>query len=348
MTRVTDLPTLEPTDVEVSTNPSETDVRAPARARIPAAARSTGGQPTTEALPLELTFPVASYRELEVRMDVEERILWYFMKPRGAPSYTPALLAELSELRGNIQKLCRRNLEAPPIRWLVNGSRMPHIFNLGGDLGLFADHIRRGDREGLRRYAYDCIDLVYTSSISFGMPILLISLVQGDALGGGFEAAMASDVIIAEKSAKFGLPEILFNLFPGMGAYSFLSRRLDPVRAERMIMSGRIYTAAELHEIGLVDLVVEDGTGEAAVRDYIARNARRHAIHRTLREVGRRVHPVPYEELREITDLWVDAAMKLEDADLRRIDRLCGAQARRLAAGSSDDRSSDPLAGPSR
>lgn len=341
-----DLPTLEPTDVDTSTVAAATEVHT--RGGV-APARSNGGAPSiSDVLPLELTFPVTDYRELEVRMDVKEKILWYFMNPRGAPSYTPALLAEMSDLRGNIQKLCRRNLEAPPIRYLVNGSRLPQIFNLGGDLGLFADHIRRGDREGLRRYAYDCIDLVYSSSISFGLPILLISLVQGDALGGGFEAAMASDVIIAESSAKFGLPEILFNLFPGMGAYSFLSRRLDPVRAERMILGGRIYTAAELHEMGLVDLVVEDGTGEAAVRDYVARNARRHAIHRTLREVGRRVHPVPYEELREITDLWVEAAMKLEDADLRRIDRLCGAQARRLAGSLAAGSSADPLATPSR
>ncbi|NLH83490.1 MAG: crotonase/enoyl-CoA hydratase family protein [Phyllobacteriaceae bacterium] len=345
-----DLPTLEPTDAEASTEHAETEARASVRARN--STRTGGSQAappaSSDTLPLELTFPVMNYRELEVRMDVQEQVLWYFMKPQGAPSYTPALLAELSKLRGNIQKLFQRNPDAPPIRYLVNGSRLPHIFNLGGDLGLFADHIRRGDREGLRRYAYDCIDLVYTSSISFGLPILLISLVQGDALGGGFEAAMASDVIIAECSAKFGLPEILFNLFPGMGAYSFLSRRLDPIRAERMILGGRIYTAAELHEMGLVDVVAEDGEGEAAVREYVARNVRRHAIQRTLREVGRRVHPISYEELRDVTDLWVEAAMKLEDADLRRIDRLCGAQARRLAANPANGSAADPFASPSR
>ena len=49
---------------------------------------------------------------------------------------------------------------------------------------------------------------------------------QGECLGGGFEAALSSDVIVAEKSARFGFPEILFNLFPGMGAYSFLERKI--------------------------------------------------------------------------------------------------------------------------
>ncbi len=345
-----DLPTLEPTDVAASAKPAEAAASASASPRGSiAASRSIGSPPpSADSLPLELTFPATNYRELEVRMEAGEQILWYFMKPRGAPSYTPALLAEMSDLRGKIRELFRRNPDAPPIRYLINGSRLPQIFNLGGDLGLFADQIRRGDREGLRRYAYDCIDLVYTSSISFGLPIILISLVQGDALGGGFEAAMASDVIIAESSAKFGLPEILFNLFPGMGAYSFLSRRLDPARAERMILGGRIYTAAELHEMGLVDVVVEDGKGEAAVREYIARNGRRHAVQRMLREVGRRVQPLPYEELREITDLWVETAMKLEDGDLRRIDRLRGAQARRLSASLAVERSESLGTSPSR
>lgn len=330
-----DLPTLEPTDAPVSTMDAEMVTPASSSPRRSAvASKSIGPSPSSsEPLPLELTFPGKVYRELEVRLEVEKQVLWYFMKPRGAPSYTPALLAEMSDLRHNIQELFRRSPDAPPIRYLINGSRLPQIFNLGGDLGLFADQIRRGDREGLRRYAYDCIDLVYSSSISFGLPILLISLVQGDALGGGFEAAMASDVIIAERSAKFGLPEIMFNLFPGMGAYSFLSRRLDAARAERMILGARIYTAAELHEMGLVDVVAEDGEGETAVREYIARHGRRHAVQRMLREVGRRVQPLPYEELRDITDLWVETAMKLEDADLRRIDRLRGAQARRLSAG---------------
>ena len=183
---------------------------------------------TTAALPLELRFPATTYDNLSVRLDPAMRTLWYFMDPVEAPSYTPGLLADLSQLRGEIQALVNGAGDEQPLLYLVNGSKMPGIFNLGGDLGYFGKHIRARDREGLRRYARDCVDLVYSSSMSLDLPIVLISLVQGDALGGGFEAAMASDIIIAEKSAKFGLPEILFNLFPGMGAYSFLSRRGPP------------------------------------------------------------------------------------------------------------------------
>jgi DSF synthase len=285
-----------------------------------------------DALPIELSFATASYEQLEVRLDPAQKTLWYFMRPTQAPSYTPALLKDLSSLRGRIQQLFERPGDELPLLYLVNGSKQPNIFNLGGDLGYFAEHIRRRDREGLRRYALDCVDLVYSSSQSLDLPIFLISLVQGDALGGGFEAALASDIIIAERKAKFGLPEILFNLFPGMGAYSFLSRRLDPTRATKMIMGGQIYTADDLFEMGLVDMVVEDGKGEEGVREYIARNSRKHAIQRTMRDVRRRVNPLTHQELIDVVDLWVDAAMALEDADLRKIDRLRGAQTKRIEA----------------
>ena len=161
--------------------------------------------------------------------------------------------------------------------------------------------------------------------------MVTIALVQGDALGGGFEAALAHDVIIAERSAKFGLPEVLFNLFPGMGAYSFLSRRIGRMAAERMILSGRIYSADELHEIGLVHTVVPDGEGEQAVNEYVDANSRWHNAHHATFKAGRRVDPVTLEELKDVVDGWVEAALRLSETDLRRMARLAGAQDRRIA-----------------
>ena len=64
-----------------------------------------------------------------------------------------------------------------------------------------------------------------------------------------------------------GLPEILFNLFPGMGAYSLLARRLGMKKAEEMILSGKIFEARELHEMGVVDMIVPSGEGERGRAD---------------------------------------------------------------------------------
>lgn len=278
--------------------------------------------------PKELTFG-----ELEIRFDEQDKVFWQFMRPNGRPSYTLGLLRDMRQALLCIDRLFADAADEPeqPIRYVVLASRIPGTFNLGGDLPLFVDLIRAGNREALRNYAHACIDVQFPRAINLGRPYVSISLVQGDALGGGFEAALADDVIIAERSAKFGLPEILFNLFPGMGAYSFLSRRLDAVRAERLILGGRIYAAEELHELGLVDVVADDGRGEEAVYDYIARNRRSFHARRAICDARRIARPIQREELIAITDLWVDTAMTLASQDLRKMERLAAAQDRRVS-----------------
>ncbi|MYZ48194.1 crotonase/enoyl-CoA hydratase family protein [Propylenella binzhouense] len=277
--------------------------------------------------------PGDSYEEIEVALDEATATFWCMMRPLGPPSYTPGLLRDLSRMQARLRQLGIERAAAGlnPLRYFVVGSKLPGIFNLGGDLSLFAKLIRAGDREELRRYARACVDVVYENAVSYGQPLVTIALVAGDALGGGFEAALSCDVIVAERSTRFGLPEILFNLFPGMGAYSFISRRLDAARATKMIMSGRIYTADELYEMGLVDIVVPDGEGLATVKDYVARNRRRHNAVQALQQVRKRVAPLELQELVDVVEIWVDAALRLTEADLRKMERLAGAQDRRRA-----------------
>jgi DSF synthase len=297
--------------------------------------RSELGRVVREAIPtqpqLELPQAGPDYQELELNRDPDGKTLWCYMRPKQRGSFTPTLLRELIALRRSLQAAHAVPYAPPSPRYFVGGSRLPRIYNLGGDLAYFAEKIRSQDRDGLRRYAFDCVDVGYHMWTGFGLPVVTIALVQGDALGGGLEGALSFNVIVAEKSAKFGLPEILVNLFPGMGAYSFISRRLDAARAERMILSGEIYSAAELHAMGLIDVVAEDGQGEAAVRDYISRHAKHHAVHRSIRAVRNRVIPLSLDELRDVADIWVDHALALDDADLRKMERLRHAQDRRLA-----------------
>jgi DSF synthase len=219
----------------------------------------------------------------------------------------------------------------PPFRYLVCGSAIPGIFNLGGDLGLFRSLIAAGDAEALRRYGHAAVEVAHGTHTGLNLPLITIALVQGDALGGGFECALAHHVIIAERSAKFGLPEIMFNLFPGMGAYNFIARRTNAATAERMIMSGRIYTGAELYDMGIVDVLAEDGRGEEALNDYVRKNARRHAAQRAIYQARQRVNPITLQDLNGITDLWVDTAMTLSPIDLKMMERLVAAQGRRRA-----------------
>lgn len=214
-----------------------------------------------------------------------------------------------------------------PIRYGVLASKSDGVFSLGGDLKLFAKLIAGRDVDGLRGYAQACIDTVFAQyTMCLAIPITTISLVQGDALGGGFEAALSSNVIIAEKRSRFGFPEVLFNLFPGMGAYSLLSRRLDPRRAENMILGGNVYSAAQLHELGIVDVLAEDGEGEGALYDFVSKHSRRRNTYQSFHRVRQTFHPISHGELMDAADIWVEAAFKLGSKDLRLMDRLVKAQ----------------------
>jgi DSF synthase len=273
------------------------------------------------------------FDELTVRFEPDQAALWCLVRHNERPCFTQRLLDQIRALQTRLRQGLAHAVvdDSMPVRTIIWGSAFPGIWNLGGDLALFTRLIRAGAEEELRHYAYTCVDAVYQNLTKMGLPILTIGLIQGDALGGGFEHALTNDVIIAERDSRMGLPEILFNLFPGMGAYSLLCRRLDAVRAQKLILSGRLYEPAELEELGLVDLVVGHGEGPAAVREYLERNRRRHATLLALSRVRHRCQPVTYEELIDVTDVWVETALGLDEADLRRMEHLVRAQERRYA-----------------
>ena len=266
------------------------------------------------------------YDALTIDYRADQEAVWYAMHAQPRPCFSPGLLADIAAFQDRTEALVRNG--RLPIAYLVLHSRVPGVFNLGGDLQLFRQHIEAGDRDGLRAYAKACIDVLYANAIHLHLPITTISLVQGSALGGGFEAALSSSVVIAEKGAEMGLPEILFNLFPGMGAYSLLARKLDARRAEALITAGRLYTAEELFEMGVVDVLAEPGEGEAAVERYIHLHRRAANGRRAIAQVREYLNPLTYEELIDIAEIWVDAALNLTPRDLRLMGKLVGAQNR--------------------
>jgi DSF synthase len=160
-------------------------------------------------------------------------------------------------------------------------------------------------------------------------------LVQGDTLGGGLESVMPFHKVIFERSAQAGFPEVLFNLFPGMGAWNFVISKAGFSVANEMILSGRLYTADQLFRRHLVDLVVEDGEGEAAIDAVVqAVNPRLRGTLAAL-EGRRMTSPITYEALMNIIEKWTETAMELGDRDLRLMERLARAQVRK-AGGAHD------------
>jgi DSF synthase len=286
--------------------------------------------------------------QYETEFEPASGTIWGYFNPRGTACFSLGLLKDI-RAHDNALAVNKGQVEIDgephAANYYVAGSRVPRVFNLGGDLALFVLLIKSRDREALAHYARMCIDNMHARIQNYYCPAMVtISMVQGDALGGGMECALSSDVVIAEESAQFGLPEILFNLFPGMGAYSLLARRIGARAAEKMILSGRMMPAAELHEAGIVDVLAKDGEGRAAVQDWIGRNSKRRNGTQAVFRARQIVHPISREELDGIANVWVDAAMRLQDRDLKMMGRIVRSQMRRLEVGDVADVTADALA----
>ena len=271
--------------------------------------------------------PAEEYAHLKTWYDDKYEAMWYYMDPKPRPCVTWQLLNDLKQFHRDLYSVIDHS-DGPTLKYLVLGSNTPGVFNLGGDLKLFKELIETRNREALFEYGKACLDTMYPHHIELERDLTSITLLQGDALGGGLEAALSSSAIIAEKGIKMGFPEILFNLFPGMGAFSFLSRKLNARKAEEIILSGKLYDAEEFYEMGLIDVLAEKGEGQRAVYDYIRKENRPRNGITALRKAARRVEQVTYEELVDIVKIWVDAALKLERKDLRMMERLVARQAK--------------------
>jgi DSF synthase len=294
---------------------------------LPAAILEARHTPATQPVPTGLEYSFSP--QLTARFDKETRAMWSRWTADPRPCFNPSLLADIRayyEFLAQSRGLVQCHGEEHPIDYVVLASGMPGVFNLGGDLDLFKQLIGTRDRAGLLRYGRACIDVLYRNYIAHELPVTTISLVQGECLGGGFEAALSSDVIVAEKSARFGFPEILFNLFPGMGAYSFLDRKIGQKGAEQLISSGKIYSADEMLEWGVVDAVADDGKGEAQVAALIKQRTRMRNGLAALAATRRRVHSITFEELLDVVQIWVDAALRINLRDLKLMQRLVSRQ----------------------
>ena len=132
----------------------------------------------------------------------------------------------------------------------------------------------------------------------------LIAAINGLALGGGLELALACDIRIAAASAKLGLPEVGLGLIPGWGGTVQLPRLIGSGRAAEMIFTGRAVTAEEAERIGLVNKVVPDGELIASALE----------IARAISEKSPDTIRLAREAMQKGLDLPLDEALDLEAA----------------------------------
>ena len=260
---------------------------------------------------------------LEWRPDIQAVRVATQVKP--IQCYSLGAMTELRQMLSDIEE-CQGL-----VKHFVMTSGVPGVFNYGGDLGLFVQLVKARDAHTLRQYGRMCVDLLWWMECAAERGVHTVVLVQGTTLGGGLESTLPFHHVIFEESAKAGFPEVRFNLFPGMGAWHFMMRKSSETIAKKLILGGAPHAASQLLEMGVIDEVVPDGTGDAAVDAYLNTA---HARHRGILGAllaQRHVKPITLESLLTVVDVWVDTALTLTRRDMALMERLAQQQARNIA-----------------
>lgn len=254
--------------------------------------------------------------QLSAYYEEDRHIMWMLMRAEPRPCFNQALIEDIMTLA---QAAKESTLQ---FDFWVTGSLVQNMFNVGGDLSFFAEAIKNRKREAMMAYARACIDCVHAAARGFDTGAISIAMVEGSALGGGFEAALAHHFVLAQNNARMGFPEIAFNLFPGMGGYSLVARKAGMRLAEELIWSGESHTAEWFESYGLVDKLFQPGDAYMATRTFIDTIRPRLNGMRAMLRARQRVLQLTRSELMDITEDWVHSAFTIEEKDRLYIERL--------------------------
>jgi len=164
-----------------------------------------------------------------------------FNRPKALNALNTALLAELAEALDALRN-------DPTVRVLILTGAGEKSFIAGADITEIATLTPLAAKK-FAQFGQDIISKLQ------GLAIPVIAAVNGYALGGGCEMALACDFIYASEKAIFGLPEITLGVIPGFGGTQRLPRLIGANRAKEMIFTGKHLTAAEAMAIGLVNKI---------------------------------------------------------------------------------------------
>jgi enoyl-CoA hydratase len=135
-------------------------------------------------------------------------------------------------------------------------------------------------------------------------PLTTIAAVHGVTFGGGLELALACDLIIADRTARFAFPELRLGLIPGFGGIPRLKRDIGNAVIRDLLLTGRSFNATKAQQAGLVSQVVGEGEGLPAARATAAQLGK--FDRRTAAAAKQFIKPIPYEELKQEIDIFCD------------------------------------------
>ena len=223
--------------------------------------------------------------------------------------------ASLEDLERFVTALAAIEVEAHA---LIIYSQMKSGFCAGADLRELYQRSQAMDKAEAAKGVRDFLERIHrVLNLIDATPLTTIAAVHGVTFGGGFELALACDLIIADKMARFGFPELRLGLIPGFGGIPRLKRDLGNAVVRDLLLTGRSFNASKGQQIGLVSQVVGEGEALRAAR---ATAAQLKKFDRATAAAAKKfIKPIPQEELRREIDLFCELfARPAVDAGLRK------------------------------
>jgi enoyl-CoA hydratase len=178
-------------------------------------------------------------------------------------------------------------------------------FCAGADLRELYERSQNMDRQEAAHAVREFLQRIHAVMNTLdAAPLTTIAAVHGVTFGGGFELALVSDLIIADKMARFCFPELRLGLVPGFGGIPRLKRDLGNAVVRDLLLTGRSFNATKAQQIGLVSQVVAEGEALRVARataTQLGKFDRRTAI-----AAKQFIKPIPYEELKKEIDIFCD------------------------------------------
>lgn len=260
-------------------------------------------------------------KNINIRIDYQNKILWIE-------------IGSDEELFYSYETICNFHDSLDGIKNAIETEKLTHVFfkssnkkvwSMGGDLVMFLNCIKDNDVDRLRDYAYKCVKIVCEINNGFRTNAVVVSIIEGNAFGGGLECALSTHYIIAEEHVKFSFPETLFGTFPGMGAFSILTRKIGFFKAQEMINSSQKWGTSEMFNLNLINHIAKTQNAikealELKTKNIFTRKNQFETICSSLK----------VDELIEIVDIWIHQVMSLDTDKIEFMKKLIDAQKKRV------------------
>jgi enoyl-CoA hydratase/carnithine racemase len=208
-------------------------------------------------------------------------------------------LEELESFSKNLQGL-KQSAHA-----LIIYSDLKCGFCAGADLRELYERSQAMAKDEAAKGARDFLERIHGAlNVIDAAPMTTIAAVHGVTFGGGFELALACDLIIADKTARFAFPELRLGLIPGFGGIPRLKRDIGNAVVRDLLLTGRSFNTTKAQQIGLVSQVVAEGEALRAARATAAQLAK--FDHQTAVTAKQFIKPIPHEELKREIDIFCD------------------------------------------